>query len=63
MLTRNVCSRPPITIMHVGDIRRAVGEIVSYHKKDWLSPFFGSCNIYLLTFPWPSLLSFVYWIF
>jgi site-specific DNA-adenine methylase len=49
--------------LHAGDIRRAVGEIVSYHKKDWLSPFFGSCNIYLLTLPWSSLLSFVYWIF
>jgi hypothetical protein len=31
-------SRPPITIrfhdLHVRDIRRVVGEIVSYHKKD-----------------------------
>ncbi len=38
MLASDVCSRPPITIryhdLHVGDIRRVVGEIASYHKKD-----------------------------
>jgi len=32
------CSRPPIIIrfydLHVGDIRGAVGEIISYHEKD-----------------------------
>jgi hypothetical protein len=36
-LMGNVCFRPPNTIrshdLHVGDIRRAVGEITSYHKK------------------------------
>jgi hypothetical protein len=34
----DACFRPPITIksqfLHVGDIRRALGEIPSYHKKD-----------------------------
>jgi hypothetical protein len=38
VLARNVCSRPPITIishdLHVGDIKRVVGEIVSYCEKD-----------------------------
>ncbi len=37
-LAGDACSRPPITIrshyLHVGDIRRAVGEIISYHKRD-----------------------------
>jgi hypothetical protein len=37
-LACDVCSRPPITIrshnLHAGNIRRAVGEIVSYHKRD-----------------------------
>jgi len=30
--------------LHAGNIRRAVDEIASYHKRDWLSPFFGSCR-------------------
>jgi hypothetical protein len=34
----DACSKPPITIrshdLHVGDIRGAVGEITSYHKRD-----------------------------
>jgi hypothetical protein len=38
VLARDVYSRLPITIkshdLHVGDIRRAMGEIVSYHKKE-----------------------------
>ncbi len=38
MFATDVCSRPPITIkshnLHVGDIRRAVGEITSYHERD-----------------------------
>ncbi len=38
MLASDACSRPPITIrchdLHVGDIRKVVGEIVSYHEKD-----------------------------
>jgi hypothetical protein len=37
-LVGNVCSRPPIIFryhdLHVGDIRRAMGEITSYHEKD-----------------------------
>jgi hypothetical protein len=37
-LKGDACSRPPITIrfhnLHVGDIKRAVNEIASYHKKD-----------------------------
>jgi hypothetical protein len=37
-LASDVCSRPPIIIrfhnLHVGDIRRVVGEITSYHKRD-----------------------------
>ncbi len=37
-LVGNVCSKPPITIrshdLHVGNIRGAMGEIASYHKKD-----------------------------
>ncbi len=37
-LARNTCSKPPIFIkscnLHVGNIRGAVGEIASYHKKD-----------------------------
>jgi len=54
MLVKNVCSRPLITIkshdLHVGDIRRVVGEIVSYHEKDKLSPFFGSYGLCVF---WP----------
>ncbi len=42
MLTGDACSRPLIIIrfynLHVVDIRKVVGEIVSYHKKDY--PFF-----------------------
>jgi hypothetical protein len=38
VLVGDACSRPPITIksnnFHVGDIRGAVGEIASYHKRD-----------------------------
>jgi hypothetical protein len=38
MSTRDVYSRTPIIIrshnLHVGDIKRALGEITSYHKKD-----------------------------
>jgi hypothetical protein len=37
-LASDACSRPPITIkyddLHVGDIKRALGEIVSCHKRD-----------------------------
>jgi hypothetical protein len=38
VLTCDVCSRFPITIkfhnLHVGDIKGAMGEITSQHKKD-----------------------------
>jgi hypothetical protein len=39
VLARDACSKPPITIrshdLHVGDIRRVVGEIISYyHERD-----------------------------
>ncbi len=38
MLVRDVCYRFPITIrshdLHVGDIRRAMGEITFYHERD-----------------------------
>jgi hypothetical protein len=38
MLTGNACSRLPFTIkshdLHACDIRRAMGEIASYHKRD-----------------------------
>jgi len=37
-LASDACSTPPITIkyddLHVGDIKRALGEIVSCHKRD-----------------------------
>jgi hypothetical protein len=37
-LTRNAYFRPPIIIrsqdLHVGDIRRVLGELVSYHERD-----------------------------
>ncbi len=38
VLTWDLCSRPPNTIilhdLHAGDIKRALGEITSYHEKD-----------------------------
>jgi hypothetical protein len=44
VLASDVCSRPPIIIrfhdLHAGDIRGVVGEITSYHKKDYFFPFF-----------------------
>ncbi len=27
-----------------------MGEIASYHKRDWLSPFFGCCRLHVF---WP----------
>jgi hypothetical protein len=42
--------------LHVGDIRGAMGEIASYHERDYLSPFFWFLRaIRLLAFLWPSL--------
>jgi hypothetical protein len=36
-LVGDACSKPPIIIrshdLHVGDIKRVVGEITSYHKR------------------------------
>jgi hypothetical protein len=38
VLASVACSKPPITIkshdLHVGNIRRAIGETTSYHKRD-----------------------------
>jgi hypothetical protein len=38
MFARDVCSRPPITIkfhnLSVSNIRGAMGEIITYHKRD-----------------------------
>jgi hypothetical protein len=38
VLIGDACSKPPITIryhdLHASDIRRALGEIASYHKRD-----------------------------
>ncbi len=38
VLASDVCSRPHITIrshnLHASDIRRVVGEIISYHERD-----------------------------
>jgi hypothetical protein len=43
-LGSDVCFRPPITIrshdLHACDVRGAVDEITSYHKRDQLFPFF-----------------------
>ncbi len=53
-LAKDAYSRPPIIIkfhnLHANDIREVVGEIVSYNKRDQLSPFFGS---YRLCVFWP----------
>ncbi len=60
MLTSDAYSRPPITIkfrdLHAGDIRRAIGEIISYHEKVSLFPFFWFMWVVcILAFFWPSL--------
>jgi hypothetical protein len=38
VLIDDVCSRPPISVrshnLHVGHIRRVMGEIASYHERD-----------------------------
>jgi hypothetical protein len=38
VLIGDACSRPPITIkshnLHICDIKTAMGEITSYHKRD-----------------------------
>jgi len=55
--TNDVYSRAPIIVrshnLHVGHIRRAMGEITSYHERDYLSPFFlvhASCVSFGLPF-------------
>jgi hypothetical protein len=61
-LASDACSKPPTIIrshdLHAGDIRRAVGEITSYHEKLALSFFlvfgpFELCVFWL--FCWPPL--------
>ncbi len=53
-LVKDACSKPLITIrfhdLHASDIRGAVGGITSYHKRDSLSPFFGSYELHVF---WP----------
>jgi len=48
VLVGDVCSRFFITIrshnLHVGDIKGVVGEITSYHGKDYLFPFFQAMH-------------------
>ncbi len=43
-LTNDACSKLHITIkshdLHANDIKKVAGEITSYHKRDWISPFF-----------------------
>jgi hypothetical protein len=58
VLVGDACSRPPIIIrfhnLHVGDIRGAMGAVVSYHEK--LVFFFGFLQVvHILAFLWPSL--------
>jgi len=51
----------PFTIrshnLHACDIKRVVGEIISYHMRETSSlPLFGPYGVvHLLTFLWPSL--------
>jgi hypothetical protein len=58
-LVSDACSKPPITIrshdLHASNIRRAVGEIASYHKKDYFPFFWFPQVVCLLAFLWPSL--------
>jgi hypothetical protein len=56
-LVGDVCFKPPIIIkshnFHVGDIKRAMGEITSYHERDYLSPFFSFFGFYKVCIFWP----------
>ncbi len=46
--------------LYASDIGKAMGEIVSYHKKDSLSAFFGSCRLCIF---WPFFgLPFVFYV-
>jgi len=75
-LACDACFRPPTTIkshdLHAGDIRGAMGEIASYHKRDWLSPslfgpfrlciswpFFGLLLLSPLGWFWPSFFIYI----
>jgi len=53
-LTKYAYSKPPITIkshdLHACDIRGAMGEIVSYHKKGFTFSLFGSYKLHIF---WP----------
>jgi len=58
-LASNACSKPFIIIrfhdLHASNIKKAMGEIISYHERDWLSPFFLVFASYVsLAFVWPS---------
>jgi hypothetical protein len=45
--------RPAINIisddLHAGDIRQAMGEIASYHKKGWFSLVHAGCMSFSLS--------------
>jgi hypothetical protein len=48
-LAGDACSKPHITIksydLHATNIKRAMGEIISYHERDYLFPFFWFLHI------------------
>jgi hypothetical protein len=75
-LACDACFRLPIIIkshnLHARDIRGAMGEIASYHKRDWPSPslfgpfrlciswpFFGLLLLYPLGWFWPSFFIYI----
>ncbi len=75
MLAKDVYSRPPIIVrshdLHVGDIIKAMGDIVSYHKRTSSLPFLVliGCTPFGLSLAFPfvfcvmiSTINF-YWIF
>jgi hypothetical protein len=56
VFTGGAYSKPPIIIrshdLHIGDIKGVVNEIISYHKRDQLFPFFWFLWVgCLLAFP------------
>ncbi len=63
MLVRDACSKPPIMTrshnLHVGNIRRVVGVIASYHKRVALFLIWFLQVVRLLAFLWLSFLSFM----
>jgi len=75
VLVSDACSRPPIIIrshnLHIGDIKRAMGEITPTTKGINFLPFFGSCGLFIfwpffglpflspMSWFWPSIF---YWI-